>query len=280
MTLVDLRSPNRLSALKNQGSRKVASMPAEFRSLEESRMYLELLVRRLPHLMASINAESESLNFLKLDTIRYIPKWYTEERDRYLAEHEKWHEAFTLFLSRTQPSKTNSLGAKALKLQYLSSYFAAAGIRTSEEPWSDTRRFMPMLREIISLVKQILRDPRTEREEGMFSIAMKVICPLFGVAWRCPHRALQKEAIGLLLSSRRREGLWDSIFAGRLTQWIMELEDENSLDVEGEYVPDCVRSAGFDILTFDAQTRRMRVRCLLPEWNFLEWKIRETVITW
>jgi hypothetical protein len=129
MSLVDPGPPSRHSVLKNYGSNTVASMPEKSSSLEEARMYSEVVIQRLMHLMASITPEAHSLGCLKLDVLLCVPDWYIEERDKYLEEQEQWYAAFTPILAGTEESDKNYLGAKALELQYLTSFFAAAVIR-------------------------------------------------------------------------------------------------------------------------------------------------------
>jgi len=49
------------------------------------------------------------------------------------------------------------------------------------------------------------------------------------------HRAIRREAIRLLLSYPRREGLWDGMIIGKFSQWIAEIDEEELGD--GEYIP-------------------------------------------
>ncbi|KAB8296672.1 hypothetical protein EYC80_002096 [Monilinia laxa] len=65
-----------------------------------------------------------------------------------------------------------------------------------------------------------------------FALDLGIIPPLFVVATKCRDRRLRREAISLLTSSHRREGMWDSRLCAGVGNWIMNVE-EDGLD---EYV--------------------------------------------
>ncbi|PHH82066.1 hypothetical protein CDD82_7147 [Ophiocordyceps australis] len=60
-----------------------------------------------------------------------------------------------------------------------------------------------------------------------FSADLGIVPPLFVVATKCREPRLRRQAIQLLSSSARREGMWDSQLAARIGQWIMEVEEED-----------------------------------------------------
>lgn len=100
-----------------------------------------------------------------------------------------------------------------------------------------------------------------------FALDLGIVPPLFVVATKCRHRKIRREAIRLLLSSPRREGMWDSILTGRVAQWIMEIEEEGLTPWDGPYgraaleiVPDEKRVMVKEI-TFDLQRREATLRC-------------------
>ena len=102
-----------------------------------------------------------------------------------------------------------------------------------------------------------------------FALDLGIVPPLFVVATKCRDRKLRREAIRLLLSSPRREGMWDSILCGRVGQWIMKVEEEDlpawgePLSIHGyseDIVPDDKRVMVKEIL-FDMQGREATFRC-------------------
>ncbi|KAN0098227.1 hypothetical protein V8E51_013890 [Hyaloscypha variabilis] len=115
--------------------------------------------------------------------------------------------------------------------------------------------------------------PGSYQEEGFmhikasFALDLGIVPPLFVVATKCRDRKLRREAIRLLLSSPRREGMWDSILSGRVAQWIMEIEEEGLSHYEGPWGRAAMETVGEDRrvmvkeILFDMQRREARLRC-------------------
>ncbi|KAE8444976.1 hypothetical protein EG329_014104 [Mollisiaceae sp. DMI_Dod_QoI] len=103
--------------------------------------------------------------------------------------------------------------------------------------------------------------------KASFALDLGIVPPLFVVATKCRNRKLRRDAISLLLSSPRREGMWDSILSGRVGQWIMDIEEQELSPWSGpttaaarEIVPDEHRVMVKEIL-FDLQNREAMLRC-------------------
>ncbi|KAI8961553.1 hypothetical protein F5Y11DRAFT_223555 [Daldinia sp. FL1419] len=58
-----------------------------------------------------------------------------------------------------------------------------------------------------------------------FSADLGIVPPLFVVATKCRDPVVRRQAIQLLRTSSRREGMWDSELAARIGMWIMEIEE-------------------------------------------------------
>ncbi|KAI2621673.1 hypothetical protein GGR54DRAFT_599319 [Hypoxylon sp. NC1633] len=64
-----------------------------------------------------------------------------------------------------------------------------------------------------------------------FSADLGIVPPLFVVATKCREPLTRRQAIQLLLTSSRREGMWDSELSARIGMWIMAIEeDEDNAD--------------------------------------------------
>jgi hypothetical protein len=68
--------------------------------------------------------------------------------------------------------------------------------------------------------------------EPKFCFDTYVVIPLYLTGHKCRDHATRKKAISLLLMYPRRDGVWDSVFAGKMTQWAMRVEEEYA-DVNG-----------------------------------------------
>ncbi|KAL1839196.1 hypothetical protein VTJ49DRAFT_1785 [Mycothermus thermophilus] len=67
-----------------------------------------------------------------------------------------------------------------------------------------------------------------------FSADLGIVPPLYVVATKCRDPRLRRQAIRLLRSSARREGMWDSELTARIAMWIAEVEEEGLMPSGGD----------------------------------------------
>jgi hypothetical protein len=96
------------------------------------------------------------------------------------------------------------------------------------------------------------------------------------VATKCREPSVRQQAIALLLAVHRRESMYDSILAGKIGQWMMDIEEEGA-DENGN-IPEHARAWG-ECVELELQRRRARVKC---RQNVIGggWIWRETQISW
>jgi len=132
------------------------------------------------------------------------------------------------------------------------------------------------------------REPESYSHiKASFALDLGIIPPLFVVATKCRDRRLRRDAIGILLSSPRREGMWDSILSGRVANWIMEIEEEGMMPFARwgppavEIVRDEKRVMVKEIL-FDLQRREATIRCGTrgARDGDADARVKETFINW
>lgn len=99
-----------------------------------------------------------------------------------------------------------------------------------------------------------------------FALDLGIIPPLYVVATKCRDRKLRREAISLLTSSHRREGMWDSRLCAGVGNWIMDVEEEG-LDryvrgtvSENQKVPDEKRVMVMEV-EFNLERKWAKLRC-------------------
>lgn len=68
----------------------------------------------------------------------------------------------------------------------------------------------------------------THNIKPSFSADLGIVPPLFVVATKCRDPTVRREAIQLLRSSARREGMWDSEMTANIARWIMEIEESEN----------------------------------------------------
>ena len=121
-----------------------------------------------------------------------------------------------------------------------------------------------------------------------FALDLGIVPPLFVAATKCRDRRLRREAMRLLMSSPRREGMWDSILCGKVAAWIMEVEEEGMAPFDlfnplsfAQVVGEDRRVMVKEIL-FDLQKREATLRCGTrgARENDLDPRAKETHVSW
>ncbi|PVH75905.1 hypothetical protein DL98DRAFT_465918 [Cadophora sp. DSE1049] len=113
-----------------------------------------------------------------------------------------------------------------------------------------------------------------------FTHEVRTIAPLFLIATKCRSPTLRREAISLLLSTHRREWMYDSLLAGKIGEWMMGIEEEG-MDEYG-CIPESARAWG-ECVTLDLQRRRAVVRCrqnCMEADGKIGWRWRERDVCW
>ena len=115
-------------------------------------------------------------------TYKPPPDEHLEQKANLLAELERWHSAFG-HLVDDPGSKVDRCGASSLELQYITTYFITALIPDSNKPHSDSKSFMPMFEQAVSLAESVLITPGNGNgDRHTYKIEPQVICPLFSIA--------------------------------------------------------------------------------------------------
>ncbi|KAF4635194.1 hypothetical protein G7Y89_g2903 [Cudoniella acicularis] len=160
-------------------------------------------------------------------------EWCTERETRF-EEYAVWSNAFQPLLLQARRAKDpyELRRAAILRAMFLSAYLSLMVPMLSplEAYYGQTTK----LRELMDLIKSLLTT--AANKDSRFSMEMNFVIPLSRICYRFRHRAMRQEAIRLLLSYPRREGLFDGVLIGRYSQWLAEIEEEGLGDEE-EYVP-------------------------------------------
>ncbi|KAL6910905.1 hypothetical protein GGI43DRAFT_378848 [Trichoderma evansii] len=237
------------SPLSDSGSPQPSSpIPHEFSSLREARLasdqLCEMLLRFIEHLQAATREPSYTLP----------PSWL-QLGSTFQAQIDSWTRAFEpIFQSRLQPGidLLEKSAISALKMFHMNTQIVFLTIFCKTEVQFDN--FLPHFKEIVSLGWEVVGDDEkraapdrcpdpqrcqqhhnhsrashTHNIKPSFSADLGIVTPLFVVATKCRDPIVRRESIRLLRSSSRREGMWDSELAANIGQWIMELEEADTL---------------------------------------------------
>lgn len=278
MTFGQSRAQESHRRLIKYGQSSVDSMPIEFQDFQEAHYYFDLAQQRIYHYMASV-LKVKDRGCLALDATLFIPIEDVPGRDYHLTECHRWYKACEPILDKAQNSSDRGLllNAALLQLMYYHTLAAALIARDSTQDFPDSRKLIPIYTQILTAAKDVLRYETNDGQKPKFKIAMEIIAPLYGLSRLCPHRGMRKEAISLLMSRPRREGLWDSVLSAKASEWVLLHEEEN---YDGDHIEERLRCTALNITECDLVARRACVNGKFPNREGTELIYRETEITW
>ena len=118
--------------------------------------------------------------------------------------------------------------------------------------------FVPQVKEIITLSEKIVSFLSSSSDHTTsFCLDMGYIIPLFDLASRCQEPTLRRQAIALLRSTSRQEGLWNSLLVAKAAERIMQIQEE---DLRGmnDYIYGPQRSSIQPLFEIDGVGGRLR----------------------
>ena len=86
-------------------------------------------------------------------------------------------------------------------------------------------------RRMVQIGENILNHRQEALNRYIFTFEMGIILPLFYTALKCRNPSIRRNAIRLLSSGHHQEGLWESVAAGQIAEFVVEVE-ERSLDAK------------------------------------------------
>ncbi|EFX01265.1 hypothetical protein CMQ_6207 [Grosmannia clavigera kw1407] len=164
-----------------------------------------------------------------------------------------WSAAFgPLLNSRTRPdvSSQEKAGIAVLKMFQIMGQILFFMTFVDSEMQFDN--FQPHFAEIVSLAFEVYGVPSfgPSHIKASFSADLGIVPPLYVVATKSRDRMLRRQAIQLLRSSARREGMWDSELMARIGTWVMEIEEQG--DGEEDKLRSWQNSAGMPLTPVDS----------------------------
>ncbi|KAH7336354.1 hypothetical protein BKA65DRAFT_32566 [Rhexocercosporidium sp. MPI-PUGE-AT-0058] len=277
MAMYDARTPSEHTRLKQEGSASIKDMPELFTSLEQARLYLDLVMRRTYHFMGYALADGSA--FLKFSQdvrqssskeenlpkdisswLRDAPEELQVEQEMYAAENRRWALAFEpMFrVALRNIERVESIRFLLLKIHSLTMTVRLAGHLSKSEMVYDT--FMSEFKQIIFLADVVLKHRHVHKffAGGAFSFDMGLIYPLMTPAMSCRDRTLRREAIALLFIRPWREAQWHSQTSADIAQFLMEVEEEG---VETADIPEWARARLSGVIA-DLEKRSLHLYCI------------------
>ncbi|KAI1811905.1 hypothetical protein GGS20DRAFT_66923 [Poronia punctata] len=226
-------------------------IPDAFATLHDGRLAWDTLCEKIMRF-----TEEMSSHFTGTP-MNILPQELKQYGKHFDLEMEAWSRAFNPVLaSRMAPTKSTQekTAIAVLKMNQIMGRILFNMTFSDSELEFD--RFLPFFQDIVNLALEVVGDEErraaakrcpnpnfcqhqpvqpiilgggeyTARHiKASFSADLGIVPPLFVVATKCREPRIRRQAIQLLQTSSRREGMWDSELCARIGSWIAMIEEE------------------------------------------------------
>ncbi|KAK9777886.1 hypothetical protein SCAR479_05569 [Seiridium cardinale] len=228
-------------------------IPDVFQSLHEARHAWDALCEKMLRFTETMFQYTSSTSPMGV-----LPRELQQYGLGFRNQIEAWSRAFEYILkSRNTPGKSSQEKAAISVLKMFQIMGQILFLMTFSESEAQFDSFLPQFKAIVDLAVEVVGDEEREamakrcpnpqfcqHQSGhpdiigggewsakhikpSFSADLGIVPPLFVVATKCRDPTIRRQAIQLLMSSSRREGMWDSELIARIGMWIMAIEEED-----------------------------------------------------
>jgi hypothetical protein len=239
--------------------------------------------------LAKTASEQESVHWSSNNNVcgtAYLPPNHISaellaERDEYLDDIRKWEIASTKLFSQIPLGTEDHIARSLLKIHVVfTKITSGVTFHITHPPELGYDAYLPGFTTIVTLAASIqpflTSSPLTI---ACFHFDVGVLPGLEATASHCRNREIRGEAIRLLFNAPGyREGIWDSLSIGTITDWKRNIEEE-FLD-ENRNVPGH-RRCSVSMVDLNLQERKARVAC--KQWDgpeMMDYVTKETVLIW
>ncbi|KAL9065339.1 MAG: hypothetical protein Q9157_007505 [Trypethelium eluteriae] len=195
------------------------SMPASFSNLNGARDALNV---KMGPALSFVRITIEAKYNLATAATHY------RKQNSIIAGLNFWRRAFEdWLLKRKELTRDEKVAADLLRLQHGAVYiWLSTCLNVNETAFDD---YTANFNELVNLAASVIDTTTKSKEHSSpFSFEMGTIPPLCLVGFKCRHPVIRRRAIDLLLSSPRREGLWDAYRIGRVAERVL-IHEEHGL---------------------------------------------------
>ncbi|KUJ13523.1 uncharacterized protein LY89DRAFT_159282 [Mollisia scopiformis] len=293
---------------KEDGFNVIQNMPARFESVDEARLYLELLTRRSKHWLFSLGwffrplipvegvapvdttlppSARQPRQFLNLtpsmmhpasvhrrETIPDSSKDLVKKHhDQYLRDFFRWKASFDALL-QTPSSKSISPRWKENLLIYKGCVLILKTVITGDEMVFDD--YTEEMVEILDLAEDVYESDKDHRNDTTFTIFQRCTGPPHFVGLHCRVGAVRRRAIQLLESLPKTPDLSDTMLRSAIVKWVMGLEEAEMVDGK---IPGYARIRNVGI-SVDVDNRQSTLVCkhqVMREEGLVETERKKTI---
>jgi len=248
-------------------------VPDEFDSTQEAREVWDFLMCGISQFYRQAVAHSQQ-NPEELLT----ENWH-EKHEHYTTQLLQWRSSFqVIHAEEVRAGMIRTDKSTMLSIYYnLATILLAASVQHSEMLFDE---YTPLFAEILSRCNHLLSNTDDPTNTSRFTLDMGTILPLAFTASKCRDRKIRRQAIALLWSNARREGLcFDTITVARLCAWLSSIEGEG-IQEDSEPVPESARQI-ITYLHLSSEERWMAVQLTSAQMNMNgTHAYRETTFSW
>ncbi|KAK3937670.1 hypothetical protein QBC46DRAFT_319210 [Diplogelasinospora grovesii] len=237
-------------------------IPERFASIKEARLAWDTLCERIFRFTETMFAHAQT------GVMGILPEELRQYGSRFKHDIGAWSVAFDHILAtRTAPGVSSQEKAAIAVLKMFQIMGQILFLMTFSDSEMQFDSFTAHFKAIVDLALEVVGDEerraaakrcpdprfcrhqdRHERDhfgggheyyaarhlKPSFSADLGIVPPLFVVATKCRNSLIRDQAIQLLKSSSRREGMWDSELTARIALWIKDIEEEPDMPTPGQ----------------------------------------------
>lgn len=200
------------------------------------------LLDTVPAMFDSLTHARDSIVHLMNLSLRYIrrvfeikyspsttPAWAVEEQQALLLHLSFWHQCFIAYRS-ARASELSAADRYASNVLEISRIVAKIWVSTALSPFECTNDdYMSDFETAVTLAEELqviagMHD-RLNRYSTTFTLDVEMIGPIHWISLKCRDPVLRRRAVAVLRTTRRREGVWDSLLYAALAERVIEIEE-------------------------------------------------------
>jgi len=238
--------------LKIEATDCLRMMPLVFKSMEEARIYSDLIIRRGQQFLKVAKSDKRQRpNVQQRNSTSDLQPLYFQQ-EVFASENRRWMQAVEPVCHSTPPWDPAYLSFLIINSRHIMLKVLVASELSPTELIFDN--FITEFRDMIEFYRRFLYHPYIVNmaPEGSYC-STTGLNPLFPIATRCRDRAIRREAITFLRSRYWREGERWSVEMADIAECLMLVEEEG---IESDYVPDEARVRLLEVIDQESEGRK------------------------
>ncbi|KAF8855808.1 hypothetical protein BDZ45DRAFT_489302 [Acephala macrosclerotiorum] len=167
------------------------------------------------------------------------PFWL-HQHNHYSTQLGQWRTSFqVIFAQEVRAGDIMANSSDMLSIYFnVATVLLASSVEHNELLYDE---YNELFAEIVTKAQELIQSSEDPSNSSRFTLDMGTILPLMVTATKCRDRRIRRQAITLLWSKARREGLcYDTITVARLCAWLSSIEGDGIQD-DAELIPEARR---------------------------------------